>query len=115
MHRISGVRVLGAGQKEELREKQGHPAGGHPPRTLLLLLLILLILLINAPPYFPSPAVQALHANLQLKWLQFGRFIHSKYKSRSSWIFREPATGSSEKLLSNCRARGRGSIAGALG
>ena len=89
MHRIFGVRVLGAGQKEELREKQGHPAGGHPPRTLLLLLLILLILLINAPPYFPSPAVQALHANLQLKWLQFGRFIHSKYKSRSSRIFHE--------------------------
>ena len=57
MHRIFGVRVLGAGQKEELREKQGHPAGGHPPRTLLLLLLILLILLTNAPPYFPSPAV----------------------------------------------------------
>ena len=77
MHSISGVHVLGAGQKEEL--KLGHPAGEQPPRTP------------------PPPAVQPLHANLQLKWLQFGRFIHSKYKSRSSRIFREPPTGSSEK------------------
>ena len=112
MRHISDIHFLRAGQKEKLRETGRARASCWWAATKN-------VAIIPPPSSLPPPAVQTLHANLQLKWLQFGRFIHSKYKSGSSRIFREP---SSEKLLYPAPAlkltveplRG-GSIAGALG
>ena len=120
MRHISDIHFLGAGQKEKLRETGRARASCWWAATKNVAIIPPPPSLPPPPPTPPpSPAVQTLHANLQLKWLQFGRFIHSKYKSGSSRIFREP---SSEKLLYPAPAlkltveplRG-GSIAGALG